>query len=387
MMKTKRILILTADAGFGHRSAAKAIAAALQEAHRDDCAVEVINPMEDERVLGILRNSGADYDRIVQEMPGFYEFGYDLSDARLTSAMIDGALAVMLFNVMRDVVRRYQPDSIVAPYPLYQAPLGAVFAINGSRVPLLTVVTDMGPVHRIWFHEAADLCLVPTPAVRDQAIEYGLSPDRVRITGIPVHPDLASETRTQSAIRAELGWQPDLTTVLATGSKRVGHLSSILRALNHSGLPLQLAAVAGGDDELYQQFQSTEWHVPAHVYKFVDNMPTLMHAADCIICKAGGLIVTESLACGLPLLLVDALPGQEAGNADCVIQGGAGELGQGPVEGLEIIYHWLDRGGELLAQRARNAKRLGRPRAAFDIAELAWEAAARGPHAGIVANP
>jgi 1,2-diacylglycerol 3-beta-galactosyltransferase len=387
MMKTKRILILTADAGFGHRSAAKAIAAALQEAHRDDCAVEVINPMEDERVLGILRNSGADYDRIVQEMPGFYEFGYDLSDARLTSAMIDGALAVMLFNVMRDVVRRYQPDSIVAPYPLYQAPLGAVFAINGSRVPLLTVVTDMGPVHRIWFHEAADLCLVPTPAVRDQAIEYGLSPDRVRITGIPVHPDLASETRTQSAIRAELGWQPDLTTVLATGSKRVGHLSSILRALNHSGLPLQLAAVAGGDDELYQQFQSTEWHVPAHVYKFVDNMPTLMHAADCIICKAGGLIVTESLACGLPLLLVDALPGQEAGNADYVIQGGAGELGQGPVEGLEIIYHWLDRGGELLAQRARNAKRLGRPRAAFDIAELAWEAAARGPHAGIVANP
>ncbi len=51
MTKTKRILILTADAGFGHRSAAKAIAAALQGAHRDDCAVEVINPIEDEHVL------------------------------------------------------------------------------------------------------------------------------------------------------------------------------------------------------------------------------------------------------------------------------------------------------------------------------------------------
>ncbi len=381
-MKTKRILILTADAGFGHRSAAKAIAAALQEAHRDDCAVEVINPMEDERVLGILRNSGADYDRIVREMPGFYEFGYDLSDARLTSAMIDDALAVMLFNVMRDVVRRYQPDSIVAPYPLYQAPLGAVFAIDGSRVPLLTVVTDMGPVHRIWFHEAADACLVPTPTVRDQAIEYGLSPDRVKVTGIPVHPDLARENQTRPAIRAELGWQPDLTTVLVVGSKRVDHLSGILRALNHSGLPLQLVAVAGGDDDLYRQFQSTEWHVPTHVYKFVDNMPALMHAADCIICKAGGLVVTESLACGLPLLLIDALPGQEAGNADYVIQGGAGELGEDPVEGLEIMCHWLDRGGALLAQRARNAKRLGRPRAAYDIAELAWEAAERGSHAG-----
>jgi 1,2-diacylglycerol 3-beta-galactosyltransferase len=208
-------------------------------------------------------------------------------------------------------------------------------------------------------------------------VEYGLSPDRVKVTGIPVHPDLARENRTPPAVRAELGWQPDLTTVLAVGSKRVGHLNGILRALNHSGLPLQLVAVAGGDDELYHKFQSTEWHVPTHVYKFIDNMPTLMHAADCIICKAGGLIVTESLACGLPLLLVDALPGQEAGNADYVIQGGAGELGQDPIEGLEIICHWLDRGGELLAQRAHNAKCLGRPRAADDIAELAWEAAAR----------
>ncbi len=198
---------------------------------------------------------------------------------------------------------------------------------------------------------------------------------------------LARENRTQSAVRAELGWQPDLTTVLAVGSKRVDHLSSILRALNHSGLPLQLVAVAGGDDELYHQFQSTEWHVPTHVYKFVDNMPTLMHAADCIICRAGGLIVTESLACGRPLLLVDALPGQEAGNADYVIQGGAGELGQDPIEGLEIICHWLDRDGELLAQRAHNAKCLGRLRAAYDTAELAWEAAARGPHAGTAPNP
>jgi 1,2-diacylglycerol 3-beta-galactosyltransferase len=33
----------------------------------------------------------------------------------------------------------------------------------------------------------------------------------------------------------------------------------------------------------------------------------------------------------------------------------------------------------LLAQRAQNAKRLGRPRAAYDVAELAWAAAARGP--------
>jgi UDP-N-acetylglucosamine:LPS N-acetylglucosamine transferase len=157
-------------------------------------------------------------------------------------------------------------------------------------------------------------------------------------------------------------------------------LPGVLHALNHSGLPLQLALVAGGDDELYHQFKSTEWHVPTHVYNFVKDMPTLMQAADCIVCKAGGLIVTESLACGLPILLTDVIEGQETPNARYVVEGGAGELAPSAMGGLEIMCHWLANGGTLLAQRAQNAKRLGRPRAAYDVAELAWAAAAHGPH-------
>jgi 1,2-diacylglycerol 3-beta-galactosyltransferase len=170
-----------------------------------------------------------------------------------------------------------------------------------------------------------------------------------------------------------------LITVLAVGSTRVKNLPGILRVLNHSGLPLQLIVVAGGDDGLYRQFQSTDWHIPVHVYNFVENMPTLMHAADCIVCKAGGLIVTESLACGLPILLTDVIEGQETSNAEYVVSGGAGELIHNPLEGLEAMYHWIASGGNLLAQCSENAKRLGYPRSAYDVAELVWAAAVRGP--------
>ncbi len=105
----------------------------------------------------------------------------------------------------------------------------------------------------------------------------------------------------------------------------------------------------------------------------------MMHAADVVICKAGGLIVTESLACGLPLILVDVIPGQETGNANYVVEGGAGELGESPLEVLEVMFHWLQFGGELLARRARNAQQLGRPHAAYAAAEMIWAAAQRGP--------
>jgi 1,2-diacylglycerol 3-beta-galactosyltransferase len=377
MTDTRRILILTADAGFGHRSAANAIADALRETRGDQCAAEVVNPLEDRLAPSFLRRSQTDYDRVVRQLPDLYKFGYQASDSSVPSAIAEGALTVVLFEVMRRTVQRHQPDAIVTTYPLYQAPLGAVYTISRRSVPLLTVVTDLATVHRLWFQETADLCLVPTPQVRELAVEAGMASDRVRVTGIPVHPQFIMEERAPAALRAELGWQPDLTTLLAVGGRRVKHLNDILRALNHSGLPLQLALVAGGDDELHRRWERTEWHLPVHVYNFVDNMPAMMRAADAILCKAGGLIITEALACGLPLLLADVIPGQETGNADYVIEGGAGELARQPLDALESLHHWLARGGELLARRAACARRLGRPRAAYDVADLVWAAAER----------
>jgi 1,2-diacylglycerol 3-beta-galactosyltransferase len=153
----------------------------------------------------------------------------------------------------------------------------------------------------------------------------------------------------------------------------------VAQALNHSGLPLHLALVAGDNEALLAQWQHTEWHLPAHVYGYVSDMAHLMQAADFIVCKAGGLIVSEALAAGLPLLLVEAIPGQETGNAGYVVQGGAGELAPDPLDALACVCHWLEHEGALLAEKAARARQLGRPQAAYRVADLAWEAAQRGP--------
>jgi 1,2-diacylglycerol 3-beta-galactosyltransferase len=379
MVDGKRIVILTADAGFGHRSAANAVAAALQETHGEGCVVEILNPLDDNRVPAWLRRSQADYDRIVRETPDLYRFGYKASDASVPSFVIESALTVMLFEAVRDLVREHRPDAIVATYPLYQAPLQAVYALSRRHIPTLTVITDLVTVHRLWFHEVADLCQVPTEQVRDLAQEHGLSPQKIQITGIPVSPKMAQQYEDRDALRTELGWRTDLVTVLVVGGTRVSHLGDMLRPLNHSALPLQLAVLAAKDETTYDQLKETEWHVVAHLYGMAPDMPAMMHAADCVMCKAGGLIVTEALACGRPLLLIDVLPGQETGNADYVVQGGAGELAQDPVAALEILYHWLEKDAVLLAERAERAHKLGRPRAAYEIAAHAWAAAERGP--------
>ena len=368
----KHVLILMADFGYGHRSAANAIAEALQEIHSQDCVVEIINPLDDKRAPAFFRKDQANYDRLVREMPDLYKLGYQVSDSPVASGLIKNALTLLLFNVLREIVHQHQPDVIVCAYPIYPAILAEIFKLEKRRIPLVTVVTDLGIVHKLWFHPASDLYLVPTQTVHDLAVAAGLPPEKIKITGIPVHPGLAKGKQDQAGLRLSLGWRTDLFTVLAVGSKRVGNLTDSLRILNHSGLPLQLAIVAGGDDKLFRRLEEMEWHQETHLYNFVADLATFMRAADCVLAKAGGLIVTESLACYLPLILADVIPGQETGNAEFVVNGNAGDLAKDPIEVLEVMCHWLEKGAELYKFREQNARLLGRPRAAYDAADLVW---------------
>lgn len=374
----KRILILTADAGFGHRAAANAVAQALRERRGDACTVDIVNPLEDRRAPAVLRKAQDDYDRVIRAWPEIYRFGYQASDGLLPIGIAEQALIVMLYGTLRDTLRKYRPDAIVTTYPLYQAPLVAIFALARQYIPVLTVVTDLATVHGLWFNDDVDRCLVPTVAVQAKAVESGLAPDRVEITGLPVNPALAGPVD-RAALRERLGWGQERTVALMAGSKRVTKLEPVAQALNHSGLPVELVLIAGGDEALQQRWAGVTWHLPAHVYGYVDDMASMMLAADLIICKAGGLIVSEALAAGLPVLLVEAIPGQETGNAEHVIRGGAGVLAEDALDALATVFHWLEHQGAELADRADHARRLGRPQAACQVADLAWEAAQQGP--------
>jgi len=351
----------------------------LEQKHEGECEVTILNPLEDRRAPIFLRDSAADYDRLIKNAPDLYRFGYNASDNEIPNFLIESLLTVSLYEIMRDMVRDLNPDAIVTTYPMYQAPLTSYFTINRYHVPLITVVTDLVSVHRMWFSPNVELCLVPTAEVKKLASNNGMAASKIHITGIPVSPAYAANRKSKSEIRKGLGWDLDLPTFIAVGSRRADRLVEALNVLNHFGKPLQVVALAGKDEKLYAQLKSMDWHVPAHVYGLVKNMSDLMLASDAVICKAGGLIVTESLACGMPMMLVDVIPGQEEGNRDYVLQNGAGVLAETPMQMLETILHWMEDDGKGLKEYAQNACRVGRSNSAYDAVDLIWQAALRGP--------
>jgi processive 1,2-diacylglycerol beta-glucosyltransferase len=51
-------------------------------------------------------------------------------------------------------------------------------------------------------------------------------------------------------------------------------------------------------------------------------MDKYMAAADFMVGKAGGLTTSEALARGLPMALIEPIPGQEERNADHLLEAG-----------------------------------------------------------------
>jgi processive 1,2-diacylglycerol beta-glucosyltransferase len=112
----------------------------------------------------------------------------------------------------------------------------------------------------------------------------------------------------------------------------------------------------------------------AKILGFTDRMRELMASADLLVTKPGGLTVSESLACGLPMALINPIPGQEERNADYLLENGVAVKAGSPAA-LTVKIEELLSSEPRLADMRRRAKRLGHPRAAFAVARRALEIA------------
>ena len=136
--------------------------------------------------------------------------------------------------------------------------------------------------------------------------------------------------------------------------------------------PLEVVVVAGRNEQLKARLERLD--VPARhratVLGFTREIDELMAAADIVLSKPGGLTTSEVLARGAALMIVNPVPGQETRNSDFVLENGAGvKVNNLPTLAFKLA-RLLDDPCRLQQMKA-NARRLGRPQAAFDVARAA----------------
>lgn len=172
--KRPHILFLFSDTGGGHRSATEAIIEALKLEYDDQISTQMVDIFLDiaPRPISYLPKW---YPYMVR-LPEVWGFSYRISNGtRRAKAIIESAYPYVR-RALHKVIRQNPADMIISLHPLANDPF--LHALGKKRPPFITVVTDLVTTHVMWFHKSIDLCLVPTEAARQRALEAGLTPSR-----------------------------------------------------------------------------------------------------------------------------------------------------------------------------------------------------------------
>ena len=226
-------------------------------------------------------------------------------------------------------LKHFQPDVLLCTHFLAYLSIAQRLRRWEMRPRVHAATTDFD-VHRLWIHDVVDRYYVFHQESRWQLTSKGVDENRICVTGIPVHPPFTRRVAPES-VRARLGLGERRTTILVVaGGFGVGRVHEIASTVASTLGRLQprrynLVVVCGRNEEALRRVRSAPPppNVALHPVGFVDNMHDWMDAADLLVSKSGGLTSAEALAKGLPLVVIDPIPGQESRNADLMVEQGA----------------------------------------------------------------
>jgi processive 1,2-diacylglycerol beta-glucosyltransferase len=369
MTRPKRIAILTLSVGSGHLRAAEVIQRALLDGGdnvevRSLDAIDVVRPWFRWVYVGY-------YWWMLRHAPRLWR---RLFERRQRKAHRATAPRWVFRRGCAEVLRQLKA---FAPHLIIATEIGAAeIAALGKREgyynsPILAVQTDF-QTEPPWVQREIDVYGVGSEEAKAQLLGWGVSPNRVVLSGIPIDPAFGLAFDHAEVLRA-LGLDPRRPVVLVMGGGMgPAPLDEIIQSLERCGLPLQVLAVSGRDNALKARLEGQRGRIALdlHVFGWSDNVPELMTAADLLITKPGGVTIAEALAVGLPMLLTHPISGPEERHARYLEQNGVAVQAQSLEEIPRLLYQLLS-SADKLAERAHRARELGRPHAAHVIAHVA----------------
>lgn len=366
-----KILILYASLGSGHVSAANALCEAFERfpditVHCED-ALAHASPL----YRSIITRT---YEQLSENAPFLYKAFYEGSDVGDLERSLENNLAwakleQLFFRQLAQLVQEANPDAMVCVQQIPSRLLQLLDPVDELSIPQYVVVTD-AIVHSTWINHGVKGYFLANEVSKALLMQRGISPDILHVSGIPISLKI-SEPKDRDETRLHHEWPLQIPLVsLMGGGLNPKRVRTMVQDLLKSPVKFHLVVVAGRNEDLLEALDDLENSPTVYLEKLgqIDTVDNLIVASDIVITKAGGLITSEVLARGAPMVIVDPIPGQEEQNADLIAAAGAGIQLRLP-EMVAPTVQFLLRHPDRLAEMREWASALGRPCAALNVAE------------------
>lgn len=370
-----RVLILYASFGGGHVSAAESIKNYFLENY--DVEVESLDSF---RYINKFLNkiSLNFYKNAAKFFPNIWGSLYNIADqgGQLSSTL---NIANKLFaRKLNKYIQRFNPHAIISTHPFSSQTCAVLTKKNKINTVLSTVMTDY-EIHSQWYsnHKFLDYIFVATDEMKELLLNEGIFERELVTTGIPIKPAfLIEHDKEKTYDEFELDKNKKTILFFCGGEYGFGKkvtfltLEKLIKEFpNHN-----IVAISGKNQKAYDRImkikEENDIYGNVKVLEFTNKVANLMQISDFMVSKPGGLTTTEAFVSGLPIAVVNPIPGQEIGNTKFILDVNAGVYisNEDEIDGkLEVL-----KDEENIKVFSKNAKMYSKPYATKNICDAVY---------------
>jgi processive 1,2-diacylglycerol beta-glucosyltransferase len=304
-----KLLILSSDTGEGHNSAARALEATATAAGLE---VSVRKPLEESGTVN--RTLGSLYNTILTRCPQHMRNYFWLVHRCRPNERH------FLYTGARKFIGEFldaeKPDIVLSVHPMLNHFIQRFIKEERLGVPCHTFLTDpFPPFWQGWASPWVDRFFVPTPEALQELTAMGVAAWRIERVPMPVRAQFKPfSVDARDAFRDEVGLDRATTILLNGGARGGGPVLAIYQAVRRAAPGANLLVICGRNDRLRQRIDVTK-NPRTRTFGFVEDIHRFIAGSDLVLTKPGALSTYETLACGVPVLLLGlrGLMPQEAG--------------------------------------------------------------------------
>lgn len=368
-----KILLMYISEHSGHHKASLAIEEALSSTDGSIKTLSIdafnyTNPIL-ERVIN------KTYLGLLRTRPEVWEYLYDNPKVLRRLQRLRELINKHNSQKLKRLIDEFSPDAIVCTQA-FPCGIAATFKTRYNATFLLYGVLTDYVAHSYWLCDNVDCYIVPSCETRDRLLHSGVPENRIRIIGIPIDPKFAKNETSKEYLYKKFNLRRNLPTVLVMGGGQgLGKIKDIVSSLDEiRGADFQVAVVAGVNKTLLSWLKRKSRTFRRHVtpFGYIDNINELMEASSLIVTKPGGLTTAEALAKGLPLVVVNPIPGQEEKNAEHLLKSNVAVRAVNERDVAPLVKELLNH-PDKLKQMQEKASSISKPFAALEISRAVVE--------------
>lgn len=346
MNNKKKILVLTDDMPWGHRSIAKAIFNFLKD--KEEKGNFEVFFREIKANIGIM---GDLYTLSYRYSPKSSRIFFKFSKNKLFRQLIEEASVLNLPRLKKeiDVIK---PDLIISAYVFHSWSLVRWKKKENKDFKLWTIASDPWTINPVCFIKEADLNIVYDEVSAREGQKWGLDKKEMLITGWWTKMEMYKKYDYKKS-REKLGFYDDRPVIfLGGGSLGTSSLPKLLPTILTLDKKVGFVINTGTDKlafNLINQFQKIflrlrkgdDTVIIKHL-GWIENMAEALSACDMVFGKAGPNFLFEVVAAGKPFVAMTHIGGQEDGNIELIKKKKLGWVKEKNGEISDFLFEYLE---------------------------------------------